>query len=547
MRTFFHRICSICLLLTVAASFCSCSKTEETGAGYLFTYTFSDNPDCLDPQYTSSENANIVIANIMEGLVRSTDGITITEAGAESYTISEDGLTYMFNLRPDACWYAVGMNTEQAIPVTAKDYVFAFQRMFAPETNSPYASEFSCIKNASSVLAGTMQPDALGVSAPDDTTVLFTLEYPKAEFLQLLAQPCAVPCNEDFFRSTNGRYGLDINTVLCNGPFYLTKWMYDFYGSDNFLSFKKNKTYYDADLVFPSSLQFNIMKTQTAADGDFADGGADAILTASDPTAYLDSDKYVVEQQCADTLGFIFHPDNPTLQNENFRRALAHAIDRNALAASVTGDITVAHGVIPPAVQLLGRSYRELCADEPLAPAYDLDAAASCFEAAAEELQLHSTNTIRILVPSSFTDIEALLAICQGWQDSLGIYIGIDTVTPVEFEKRIENGEYTIALYAVSGSRNSCYSVLRDFQRDAAFYGFQSDAFGAVMRDLNLVSNYADALPLYGTAEQCILDSCTFLPLFYQNSYFIHTESNTDFTFDAFSDVVWFRDAKHFS
>ncbi len=542
--------CMICagLLGGMLCMFSGCSQSEETGAGYLFTYTMSENPACLDPQYTDNANAAVVIANTMEGLLRF-DGSSSepVPAGAESYSVSEDGLTYMFNLRADCYWYRSDMQEGQAIPVTAQDYVYAFQRIFNPETHSPYTDDFLCLKNAAAITAGTKTYTEIGVSAPDDTTIIFTLEYPNAEFPKLVAQPCAVPCNEAFFLSTNGRYGLDLDTFMSNGPFYLTKWNYDAYGGDNFLSLRKSKVYYDADAVFPSSLLFSIMKTQTAAEASFAAGDGDVLLTDLYTAEYADEKEYTIETQQAQTLGLIFNPANETASNETLRLALAHGINRSAISPQLSGDLQTAYGIIPPAAELLGRSYRELYAEETLALPYDPELAASLFASAAEELGLYSMNTMKILVSSEITDTEALLAICQEWQNLFGYYIGIETVTPAEFDKRIAEGEYSIALYPMGGSKGSCYSALREFSQKSDLLGFESAAYAAIMPKIASAAQLSESLELYGAAEKAIIETNTFIPLFYKSTYLVSTAGNRDIGFNAFSRVVYFRDAKHFS
>ncbi len=547
-----HSIC-IALCLCMLGVCTACSEDEETGTGFLFTGTLSGNPNCLDPQYTDNENADIIIANIMEGLLRLDQNGVPTEAGAESYTVSDDGLFYMFNLREDCFWYRDGMEEGAEIPVTADDYVYAFRRLLDPATKSPYADDFFCIKNAAGVMAGALGVEALGVSAPDESTVVFQLEYTNAEFLQLLAQPCAMPCNEEFFLSTNGRYGLSAETILCNGPFYLTKWNYDVYGNDNFMNFRKNALYYDTDNVAPSSLAFTIQKNRESSEKDFAEGNSDLLITDSNSMKYLESKNYEVVSDYAQTLGLIFNPaheDKATqeiLNNPKLRLALAYGIDRRAYSAVLSEDMKAAYGIIPPAADLLGSSYREMNADEPLPLPYDPAQAAALFEEAAKELKLNSLNSIRILVPTTITDTDALLTICQEWQTLFGQYIGIETVAPAEYDKRLASGDYTIALYSIHAERNSCYAVLRQFEKRKELLGFESEEYTGMMAELASADKLSKTVELYGMTERAILDTNTFIPLFYKNNYLIYTADNADLAFDAFSGVVDFRYAKHFS
>ncbi len=547
-KKLFRSVTSI-LLAGMLCACTACSQEEETGTGFHFTTVLAGNPECLDPQYTRNENANIVISNIMEGLLRLDENGVPVEAGAESFTVSDDGLYYMFNLRDNSFWYHSSMDEDDAIPVTAQDYVYAFRRLLDPVTQSPHAADFACLKNAAAVMAGSMGTESLGVSAPDAETVMFELEYTNAEFLSLLTQPCTVPCNEAFFRSTNGRYGLDMDTVLCNGSFYLTKWNYDAYSDENFLSFRPNPTYHDAENTAPNGLTYTIMKSRTAADNAFADGDADILLTNSYHAQYAQSDDYTVKSERAITLGLIFNPnsENAVIQQEKFRLALAYGINRTAYAPVTGTDLEAAYGIIPPAVNLLGSPYREQYADETLALPYDPQKSAALFRQVMDDLQMNSMNTIRIMVSNEITDTDALLTICQEWQTLFGQYIGIETVTPTEYESRLASGEYTIALYGIQADRSSCYEVLRQFVEQKKLLGFESAGFNGIMAQLASTSRLADAVPLYGAAEQAILETNTFIPLFYKNSYLICTAGNEDIAFDAFAGTADFRYAKHFS
>lgn len=527
------------ILLTEAG----CLKQEEsTGAGYLFTCVLSGNPECLDPQYTDNTNAAAVLDNMVEGLVRLDATGAVVCAEAESYTVSEDGKTYMFNLRDDCYWYRVGSDPDRPERVTARDYVYAFRRLLDPETRSPYAEDFACIRNGMEILMGRKDVKQLGVSAPDATTVIFELNKPEPEFLSLLAQSCAAPCNEQFFLTTKGRYGLDIDTILCNGPFYPTKWNYDRYSGGNFITMRRNPLYHDADSIYPSSLQFTIMHNTADARADFAGGNSDVIVTGTDPKDFIRTKSCIVESIRSATYGLVFNPENTLLQSDTLRMALAYGIDRASLTPLLSDDLETAYGLIPPGVTMLGRSYRELYADEQLAIPYNPAMAEMLFQLAEDELGLGSMNTIQILVPSNILDTDALLAVCQEWQDLFGYYIGIETVSPDEFSRRMAAGEYSIALCGFRPERNSCTEALEAF---CAIDTLPADV-AELLRSAPVAGNPAEQVEAYGTIEKAVIDSHAFIPLFYKSSYLVYTSGNTDVRYDPFSGAIILREAKHF-
>ncbi|MDE6004910.1 MAG: peptide ABC transporter substrate-binding protein [Oscillospiraceae bacterium] len=545
MKRLLLKIISLFLIAELIILLTACAKKENTGTGYLFTCTLSGNPQCIDPQYTDNENAETVIANIMEGLLQLDAYGRIVLAGAESYQISEDGLTYEFKLRNDCYWYHAGMEDKDAKPVTSKDYVFAFRRLLDPDTHAPHANDFLCIQNASDVLAGKQKTEKLGVSAPNGATVVFKLEYPNEEFLLLLTQNCAVPCNEDFFISTRGRYGLSDDTILCNGAFYLTKWLYDDYASGNFLTFRKNSLYHDADQIAPSSLQFNIMRSQSEVDEEFSSKNSDCIFTTTYPITYLNSSNYTVITNSVRTWGLIFNPENETLKNNQLRQALAKGINRETLSEHMNQNFKTAYGIIPPAVQILGRSYRELYADEPLVIPYEPAEAGELFDKIS--LPMNAVNALKILIPDSFDSKETILAICQEWQTIFGQYIGIESVSYSEYQQRLTDGDYSIALYSFKPECNSCENILQQISEQSKFLGLNSQEFRQLLNSFSDYELLTDKFKLYGEAEQIILNQHVFIPLFYQNSYLIHASNNKDIWFNPFSKAIYFQKAKHFS
>ena len=103
-------------------------------------YDIDTAPINLDPQSASDYSSQLIINSLFEGLLRSGENGEVEPAAAESYTVSGDGLTYRFVLREDGRW-------SDGTGVTADDFVFAFQRLFDPDTNSKNAGDFFCIKN----------------------------------------------------------------------------------------------------------------------------------------------------------------------------------------------------------------------------------------------------------------------------------------------------------------------------------------------------------------------------------------------------------------
>ena len=156
----------------------------------------------LDPQQATDGTSFEVIADYTDGLMQmDADGQAIP-AIAESYDLSDDGLTYTFHLR-DAQW-------SNGDPVTASDFVFGWQRAVDPDVASEYAymlSDIGQVENAAEIIAGEKDKSELGVTAVDDKTLEVKLNVPVSYFLSLMYFPTFYPVNEAFFESC-ALYGL---------------------------------------------------------------------------------------------------------------------------------------------------------------------------------------------------------------------------------------------------------------------------------------------------------------------------------------------------
>jgi oligopeptide transport system substrate-binding protein len=536
-------------VIILAALLTGCGNEDKgSGTGHMYDAVLCENPASLDPQFADDPSSNTVIKNLYSGLMTVDAGGSIVCCNAESYTVSDDGTGYTFNLRDDNYWF-FDTNDDDVIeedeyfPVTAKDYVFALQRVLDPKMQSPYAAEFSCIKGAPLVSRGLLPPSEAEIYAADDRTLVISLEAPNAEFLYLMTTPAAYPCNEDFFNSTKGRYGLDDRSVMSNGAFFVRQWFYDPYGSNNILYMKRN----DADWsktydIAPSFLSFSIERSEEDIRKKFKADETECFTTMN-PNPY-NPKKFIVEGKAATTLGLIFNPEDEYFSNVSLQKAIALCVDREKLAKKSGSDLEVAYGIIPPAVKLSGRSYRELVSDRSF-DLFDSAAAKSCFGAGMEELGVAALESPKVLVCSGTVDTTVLRVLTQDWQDILGCYIGIDEVSAEDFYKRIENGNYGIALYPLKGELGYGTSVIGKFETEPCLkYALGGEEATPALRRCADTNELVEA---YTSAERAIIEKNGFVPLFYKNSYLIASKDNEQIQYDPFTEAVDFRLALNYS
>lgn len=197
-----------------------------------------------DPALSGFSSVAAIARTMYEGLVRYTRDGNYIPAGAKSYRISADGKTWTFYLRDNAKW-------SDGTTVSARDYVYAWTRLAAPQTNSRFNSILADLnlENAQEVITGKMLPSKLGIRAIDNLTLELKLTRRQPYLLQLLTSPTLAPVRPEYLKKTGQQYQLLGSKPITNGAFKITK--IDDAGR---LWLEKNNYYWDKANVACNSL-----------------------------------------------------------------------------------------------------------------------------------------------------------------------------------------------------------------------------------------------------------------------------------------------------
>lgn len=536
-RKFWNILITAVMILNVLAIFTGCE--EDDGSGHTFKYNLSSNPQNLDPQLASDESSIMVIENIMSGLVKKGSDGSIQPDAAKSYTISDDGLVYTFELKDDIYWESAADYTEK---LTAEDFVFAFQRIYDSEALfSPYIDDFLCIKNAESVSKGSLSKDKLGVTVTSDNTLQIELEYPRFDFLEKLTLTGAKPCSKAFFEFTKGRYGLSAETTASNGAFYLKEWNYDPYWDNNYMILRRNKSNSENYFTYPYSLNFFIKKGTDSNMSDFLAGDIDCTVVSNYDKKIFSKNRY--ESYPTKTYGLIFNTNSKYLASKSIREALSSSFVR---VESQNPDYVSGCGIIPLGVSVAGRKYRELVSDESF-NLYDKGKALSLWNSELKANNYVSIDGLKITVPESFGGTDLVSNVTGQWQQNLEFYCGVEVVSENEYQLKLSNGTYDIALVEIRSENGTASGFFDYFKPDNGLItkNMGYAAVGAVSQILK-AENLGKATELYTKAEQNIIDSYEFIPICYGNEYFIFPDNVTDLNYDPITHSVDFGEAKYF-
>lgn len=293
--------------------------------------------------------------NVNEGLYRLDPNENVIPGVAEGVpTANADKTVYTIKLKKNTKW-------SNGDPVTAHDFVFAWQRAIDPKTASPYGPYMMSgkIKNATQIAAGKMPVSSLGIKALDDYTLQVTLEKPLPYFANLMTFQLFDPQDEKYVKSQGANYAKDANHLLYNGPFKLTQWNGPTADSWTYV---KNDQYWDAKDVSLKKITVNVSKDSQASANAFQAGQADITPKLSQPaiiSQYKGSKNLLTYLE--PTIFWIkMNEQTPALKNENIRRAIALSIDKNALVNNVLSDGSIAANFVMPKdfTKLNGQDFR---------------------------------------------------------------------------------------------------------------------------------------------------------------------------------------------
>ena len=356
------------------------AKEFLTGKGYTlkdtYTIAYSTDPTTWDTLATSRASDSEAIVNTYDGLMEyDVEGI-LQPALAESYTVSDDGLTYTFKIRSGATW--VDSQGRKVADVTADDFVAGMQHMMDAMGGLEYLIE-GVIVNASEYIGGTVTDfSQVGVKAVDDNTLEYTLVAPCSYFVTMLGYGVFAPMSRTYYESMGGKfgadydpsaesylYGKDSNSIAYCGPYLVTNAT-----ANSTIVFTANDSYWNKDNINIKTLTwlYNDRSEATKAYNDAVAGTIDgsglnsSSLELAREDGNFDKYGYIASTDATSFMAFynIYRSAYANVQdstkvvsplteeqkslakaamaNVHFRRAISYAVDRGSYNAQSVGE-----------------------------------------------------------------------------------------------------------------------------------------------------------------------------------------------------------------
>jgi ABC-type oligopeptide transport system substrate-binding subunit len=472
-------------------------------AGQVLTFNNGPEPELLDPAVMSGEPDGRLARLLFEGLCVN-DPVTLEPrpGQADRWSVSADGRTYRFHLRPGLTW-------ADGTPLNAQDFVWSWRRVLSPATGSRYASFLFPVKNAEAYAGGALADSTqLGLAAPDDTTFVVTLERPTPYFLFLTTFYTALPTPRARVEAGGARWAHPLRLVG-NGPFRVTAWR-----PKDRIVLVPNERYWDRSSVRLERVVALAVDDNRTSTNLYKAGVIDWQPSGQVPKQVLPAIRRFRDFQGGPYHGLYFYSfavGTPPLDNPWVRRALNLATDRATLARDVLKGTVRASGNMTPT------GYAGYAAPPPVP--YDPARARECLARAGYpggrgfprlEILFNTSEDNRLIA-------EALQAM---WKRDLGIEVTLSNQEYASYMAATVARRYQVARRSWIGDYPDPMTFLSVWRSTDGNNrtGWSSPRYDALLRAAEDEVDPARRLGLLAEAERLLLDEGPVLPLYQYES-----------------------------
>ncbi|MBQ3969859.1 MAG: peptide ABC transporter substrate-binding protein, partial [Clostridia bacterium] len=466
------------------------------------------------------------------GLVRTDSDGSIKNGIAKDWDISDDSMTYVFHLYDNTKW-------SNSTPVTADDFVFGITRALTKSTGSEDATDLFLIKNASSYYNGESDKDSLGIKALDDTTLQIELEYESNALLQILTEPVAMPCNEEFFNSTKGKYGKSQELIITNGPFKIR----DNYGWDHekYIYIRRSENYNAANPSVPLGVNFNFISHSDDPITALLNGDTDVCEIYGDQLDEASEKGLNITTNTNTLWGICYNTDITAFKNAKLRVSLFSSLNRNYLLKDVPESYVKTSQLIADGVLFAGRNYRDTAGTFELDKTNNYAAMYSKGISELKEKNIEVKSSYTILYLDDDTSSNIVNSIIEVWNDLSGCYFNKQPLSRKELEERINSGDYEIAIAPLNTAVDSPMEFLSKFTSDSPnnYINLNYPAYNDFI-ETAISESGENSVNALMDAESYLINYGYLYPLYYESRYYASHQNVNGVIFDTSGEALDF-------
>ena len=533
----------------LAVSLAACGSSASTGAANAtgeaadaaeagsngFTVQLGPNPETLDPALNAAVDGGNTLITIEEPLLIIDENNEVKPGQAESYEVSDDGLTWTFHMRDGLKW-------SDGSDLTAADFEYSFKRLASPDTAAPYAETVvgmidgyqGAIGNPDEDGNTTTDPDwdALNVHASEDgKTLTVQLSYPCSYFDKLASFVATSPVQQATVEANGDAWCTEPDTYVCNGPYMITEWT-----PSERIVLSKNPYYvggWDSSKIVSDTITLLLLEDSSASYAAYNSG--EAQLVKDVPTDEIPSltraedggDFYLDE--IMGTYYISLNDQEEPFTDVRVRKALSLAIDRDYVAS------TIMQGIYTPATALVGPGI----VDE---NGYFMDNANGGEPYISDDYAANLEEAKSLLAEAGYPDGEGFPTITysandagyhipvaeyvqQAWGD-LGITVNIDKVEWASFLPLRRAGDYDISRNGWSMDYNDPSNMLELFTTNNGNNDgkYANPEFDQVIEDSRVADKTTHFEKLH-EAEDILMNDAACIPVAYYNDFWLQSPS----------------------
>lgn len=426
----------------------------------------NNDPDFLDPHLATASISYQMILNMFEGLFApETDG-SLKPAVAESYELSDDGLTYTFNIRDNVKFH-------NGNPLTIEDIKYTFERLMGTNNNEPISSNFNNVKS---------------LETPDEDTFVITLTEPNSNFLYSLTalQSAIIPMDNE---------GKHNDHPIGTGPFKFVS-----YSPGANLTLEKNKDYWNEKLPYLDKVTFVFQADDQSSLMTLQANEIDLTSVPAHRIPEVENDFKLEYQQNNSSLIITFNQEKEPFNDVKVRQAINYAINKQDIIDSVySGYATMLGSNMSPA---MGKFYLDGLQD-----VYDRD-----IEKAKELLaEAGYPNGFKTKISASSHNVmyPNIAQVAVENLKEIGIDVEIEVIEWGIWLERIYRGrDYEMTTIDLTG-RPSAYDILNDYistNDSENFFKFKNEEFDNVMAAVLKEPDVDKQVALYQRAQEILTE-----------------------------------------
>ncbi|WP_251025310.1 MULTISPECIES: peptide ABC transporter substrate-binding protein [unclassified Bacillus (in: firmicutes)] len=492
------------------------SNEKEGGSGdssgsKVLNVNNSSEPGSLHPANAQGTHESWILEHTFEGLTKKTEEGKIVPGSAESWEISEDGLTWTFKLKDGLKW-------SNGDPLTANDFEYAWKYALKPETAADYAYQLYYLKGGEAYNSKKGKEEDVGVKATDEHTLVVTLEQPTPYFLDLTSFYTFYPIDKKV-QEENPKWALDAKTHVSNGPFKLTEWKHK-----ESLKIEKNENYYDKDKIKLDAVNFALIEDENTAWQMYQSGELDLAyplpVDIQGQMVNSDDKEFKMGKELA-VYYYNFNTEVKPFNNAKVRKALSMAIERQKITENVAqGGQKPAFGVVPPGIPDASGDFQENTGNlfkEDVAEAKKL-----LKEGLAEE-GMKELPEFSILYNTLDSHKKIAEAVQGMWRDNLGVEV---TLENAEFQVKLDRekaGDFEISRAGWVGDYVDPMTFML-WETDGAYNdaGWSNKEYDNLLKEAKSTMDPKERMDALHKAEKVMIDEMPILPVyFYTKPYMV--------------------------